>query len=264
MKRFICGAALAAALVVTSVGSAFAAEGLQFGVRGGYNYNLFTITPPGGYSFQSDNGMGGELGLSIKYAVVPDLISVVVEPTFGYRTIGSWSYDRSYLSTEQVWDISDIGNPHFETKLVTVDASQTYGLSEFRVTIPILAQYTYEDKYYGMAGVQVGIPIATTLDYKYEASWPGAKDTLKTESSKTLSEMDWTEWNFKMERASVDVDVVIGAGYMFAPNFGIDIRYTYSFIEPLKYTIQYLGVPIPGLSFPTQIMSAGLNLSFYF
>jgi len=258
MKRFIVGAALAAALVVTSVGSAFAAEGLQFGVRGGYNYNLFTITPATGYSFQSDNGMGGELGLSIKYAVVPDLISVVIEPSFGYRTIGSWSYETKTYDYMEVPDVSDPMGGTLMWQWVDVTEKETYGLSEFKVSIPILAQYTYEDKYYGMAGVQIGIPIATKLNYEYELKsdyYSSKKDT-----SQTLSDIDWNGAPFKLERNAVDVDVVIGAGYMFAPNFGIDVRYIYSVLEPLKYTWPWY----PSLSFPTQIMSAGVNISYYF
>jgi len=267
MKRFTASAVLAVAFLAMSAGSVFAAEGLQVGVRAGYNYNLFTITPPKGKTVQSDNGMGGEVSLSVRYVLVPDLFSVVLEPSFGYRTIGSWSYNSTAVDTiEGYWNLADIGHPVWVDDAGEVDVAikQTYGLSEFRISLPLLFQFAWQDRYYGIIGAQVGVPVATTLDYTFKKTSDDKKVDTSFTTSKALSDMNWKDgWEFMLERSGVDVDLVIGAGYMFAPNFGVDVRYIYSIIEPLKYNAAFKGKAISG-DFPTSIMSASIGLSVYF
>jgi len=251
MKRFIVGAALAAALVVTSVGSAKAAEGLSVGVRAGYDYNIFAIS-----GLVSDPGMGGGLGLSVKYAVVPDLINIVVEPTFNYRSIGGWADTSLAGYIPGGWD-PDLGATISPMWVWSVNE---FSITEMKITLPILVQYTYEDKYYGIGGIQIGIPVGTSINNSYQlVDDAGNKLGSAKDTSYSMGDSKY------MKRAGVDVDVVVGAGFMFTPNFGIDVRYTYSFIEPINYELSYefLGTKYT-YSYPTSIMSVGLGLSYYF
>jgi len=273
MKRFTASTVLAVAFLVTSAVSAFALDGLQVGVRAGYNYNMFTIG-----SFESDDGMGGGAGISIRYSLVPDVVCFVIEPSFYYRSIGQWDE-----SVKDRWSYErDVDKPGSSTKeWIRYRETKTMSLTEMVAQVPILIQYTYEDKYYVQGGVQLGIPVGTKLNLERKSTRLDsygniiAKSEKTTETTLSLKDVTEEDYGFTMERSQFEADLVIGVGYMLTPNFGIDIRVAYSLLEPIKYTgYDYDDVTEANLSDPnwkpesftktTTSMSVGLGLSVYF
>jgi opacity protein-like surface antigen len=266
MKRFTAGAVLAAALLAGSAGSA-AAEGLQLGARAGYNYNIFQLGvdgEAGTTAFTADPGMGGGIGLSLRQNIVPDLVNVVVEPSFYYRSMGSWDYTgREYRLGV---DVTDPLHP-IPNSWVWYSVTQTWSITEMVIDIPILIQYTYEDRYYVQLGVDVGIPFgtkATINDVVRPVNGSGKKE----ESEKTIA-LDQVEkdYNASIKRNPVDVGLVIGLGYMLTSNFGVDIRYCYSFVQPIEYKVLLKdkdGKVIYDIPLKSASMSGGLGLSVYF
>lgn len=177
-----------------------------------------------------------------------------------------------------------IAEPTFEYRRIGVDRFSTVSITEMRLSIPILFQFypsslfwvSYNkrriekriqkaqeksaekgdkvrkkykrwwdrnQKAYEVVGVQIGIPIpsSTTVHYNYI-------DGNFIDTSISMSDVK------NMKRADVDVDLIVGGGYMFTPNFGLELRYAFSVIEPIKIANAY----------PTYIVSAGLRMMYYF
>jgi len=110
-------------------------------------------------------------------------------------------------------------------------------ISEMAVCVPITVQYTIPTEgipLYVAGGLQVDIPIGSKREFAWASGGTAAIPG--------------------MERAVVDVGILIGAGYMLTSNFGFDARYVFNFNEPMK---------IAGNS-GLMLMSYGVGAFMYF
>ncbi|MDR0331670.1 MAG: PorT family protein [Chitinispirillales bacterium] len=163
-----------------------------------------------------DMGFGFGGGLALKYAFTEQL-SLNPEVSFYYRTLGSYSTDLFGL------------------------AKMEASFNEMAVSIPILVQYApiADVPLYVTGGIQLDIPFSTKA--KVEMTY--------------LGETEKEEEDASDERASVDIGIAVGVGYMILPNLGVDFRYVFNVNQPFDED---------KTASKSSLMSMGLGITYLF
>jgi len=220
---------------------------ISFGVRVGYSIQsadggkLYKIISP-----LTDVNMG-LLGIGADAIVNIPVGPIVIAPEVGflYRTVANIETTIPGLGTEKE------------------------KMSEFAVSIPIMVKWFPIQALYITAGFQIDVPIASeTCDDK-------GKNCEKLDG-KTVTKIDtisagWPpyvpprtqEYQEKHpERASVDIGIPMGIGYMITPNLGVDFRFVLGLNNLVKYEE---GLGLIKVTLESGSMNTfGLGVSYYF
>ncbi len=201
--------------------------------------NSFKVGARANYSAQLiGNADAGPLGVGVGVALSIPLGPVAIAPevAFLYRQNFSQKVDYIYYSYE---------------------LSQ----SEFAISVPVLVRWFPTDGLYIQAGVQADIPIGASLCGKFTIAG--------VEAPEECVDMDGTEFKIlgqpsglSYKRASVDVGIPSGIGYMISPNLGVDVRYVVGLLSFAEET-QDLGLLKVKTDFdPLHTVSAGVTYYF--
>ncbi|GBU24545.1 hypothetical protein R83H12_01179 [Fibrobacteria bacterium R8-3-H12] len=174
---------------------------IQFGARLGYNLqsadggDIFE-SPKEGSKTDVNMGLLG-IGAGVVVNIPAGPIVIAPEVSFLYRTNANIEYKEGY-------------------------PAETYksNLKEFAVSVPIMVKWFPIEAFYIAAGFQLDIPIGA--EYCEE---DGDKECTKLDGKKEYGDGVNTKDQQNPERASVDLGIPIGLGYMIMPNLGVDFRF---------------------------------------
>jgi len=208
-------AIVAAFLCATTVANA--QEGMTFGARLGYN--LQSVGEGNLAAIQYQKYSMGMLGIGIGGVANIPVGPVVVAPelAFSYRT---------NVNTEP---------------LISYPGAPKGAETEFAISLPIMVKYFLPvEGLYVTAGIQIDIPIAaewcddkgkhcTKFDGKTETIIPDPTDIDPSTG------LPYTDTETNPNRASFDLGLPIGVGYMVMPNLSVDFRLVLGLSKLAKY-----------------------------
>ncbi|MDR2554457.1 MAG: PorT family protein [Fibromonadaceae bacterium] len=216
-----------------------------------------------GYSMQSLDGgpllaaMGakttmGMLGAGVAVVANIPVGPVVVAPEVGFLT-------RTVANYEPLISIPGLTGDNGKGSI-----------TEMAVNIPVMVKFFPREGVYVSAGLQVGIPIGTEMcDSKGKncEKIDGKEETVIDEST-GLPETDMLGNPLKQKNPerSLDIGIPIGAGYMVAPNIGVDFRIVIGLNNVAKMDMD-LGMGIIPLKmiYETGSMNTyGVGVTYYF
>jgi len=204
-----------------------AQEGITFGARLGYSLQ----SVDGGTLFASEDIYEktdvnmGLLGIGASVVANIPAGPVVIAPEIGFLY-------RTNANIESKYD--EPGYP-----------SETYksNQKEFAISVPIMIKFFPIEALYIAAGFQIDIPLAAEWCYE-----DGEKECYKL-NGKTETRTDTDEYGGQTytytydiknpERASVDLGIPMGIGYMITPNLGVDFRFVLGLNDLVKYEDEY-------------------------
>jgi len=229
--------AMAALSCATTVAIAQEGGGIKIGARLGYSMQnpsddleAMAVLMTGGYAVPEVSA--GMLGISggIVINIPAGPVTIAPEIAFMYR-------NNFTVSLTPV-----MGGDKIE-------ATQT----DLAISIPLLVKYSFIEDAYAQAGVQIDIPIKAEVCSDETSDDP---DFSKCEEmTGTKDKKGETSW----KRASVDVGIVAGVGYMITPSFAVDFRTVIGMTTHSEMDMGLFGKVDAG-----SITSFGLGATYFF
>jgi hypothetical protein len=159
-------------------------------------------------------------------------------PGFGASLVFDIPVGSFFISPELAFLYRN--NWSMETRVAgnVVDLTQT----EMAVSVPLIFKF-FVQSFYTSLGFQVDVPISAQQCYGDKCIDMDGKDE---------------SYGYNEKRATVDIGLLWGLGYMITSNFGIDFRSVVGFLPHFEYKVD-------GLKRESDSMSSyGLGISYFF
>lgn len=187
------------------------------------------------FSFAQDAGM--KLGARVNLGLISgttgdDDLDDYIDIGMGFPVIGI-GIVADYPINDALAISGELGFQYRNLFSMSQDENIDVTANEFAINIPVMLKFSAMPELYLGAGIQLDLPI----------------------SSEQVSEYEGTEITEDIEsRNSVDLGLIIGAGYMVADNIGVDLR----FIKNLN------GVADKNVMEDGSYWGLGLGVSYFF
>jgi hypothetical protein len=198
-------------------------DGVKFGARYGYSLQML-----GQGDFNEAPGMG-MLGISGGFVVNIPAGPVVIAPevAFIYRTVSNFDSDVD----------------HFKS-----------ALREMAISVPVMVKFFPMEDFFLQSGVQFDIPFGAKscedfIGYSHNNNCYSLKGKQVIPIGRIYCENNrcYSLNSSEVDRASVDIGIPMGLGYMITPRFSFDLRYVLGLTQYATSSYEYGSLSTIGL-----------------